>query len=197
MGSIKALLGESFHGPPEKGPKRCEDVYKRQVYNCRGFLEERYYTVSFNPIVLESGMPGGSFTLIDDITDRVIGERRLRTLRDLAARSGDVKETEEACRIAAGVLCENRYDLPFALLYVIEKDRKVARLVSSVGVDVGSNASPRIVELADPEGDTAWPLTRAAGGNEPLRVDDLSQRFGPFSGGPWNDSCLLYTSRCV
>ena len=158
------------------------------VYNCRGFLEERYYTVSFNPIVLESGMPGGSFTLIDNITDRVIGERRLRTLRDLAARSGDVKETEEACRIAAGVLCENRYDLPFALLYVIEKDRKVARLVSSVGVDVGSNASPQIVELADPEADTAWPLTRAAGGNEPLRVDDLSQRFGPFSGGPWNDS---------
>ena len=27
------------------------------VYNCSAFLEERYYTVSFNPIVLESGNP--------------------------------------------------------------------------------------------------------------------------------------------
>jgi hypothetical protein len=85
---------------------------------------------------------------------------RLRTFRDLAARSGDVKETEEACRIAAGVLCENRYDLPFALLSVIEKDRKMARRVSSVGADVRSNESPRIVELADPEADTAWSRNR-------------------------------------
>ena len=71
------------------------------VYRRSGFLEERYLTASFNPIVLDSGKVGGSFSLIDDTTDRVIGERRLRTLRDLAARSMEAKEIDEACRIAA------------------------------------------------------------------------------------------------
>ena len=158
------------------------------VYNRSGFLEERYYTVSFNPIVLESGKPGGSFTLIDNITDRVIGERRLRTLRDLAASSGDVKETEEACRIAAAVLYENRYDFPFALLYVLEKDRKVARLVSVVGLESGSSASPSTIRLSDSKTDAAWPLVRVAAMNEAVQVDDLEQRFGPLPGGPWDDS---------
>jgi hypothetical protein len=57
------------------------------VYDRHGYLEERYFTVSFNPIMLDSGEPGGSFTFIHNITDKVIGERRLRTLRDLAARA--------------------------------------------------------------------------------------------------------------
>ena len=55
------------------------------VYDRSGYLEETYYTLSFNPIVLESGKVGGSYSLIDYTTDRVIGECRLRTLRDLAA----------------------------------------------------------------------------------------------------------------
>jgi hypothetical protein len=76
-------------------------------------------TVSFNPIVLELGKTGGSFTFIHNTTERVVGEGRLRTLRDLAARSGGAKELEEACQVAAGVLAENRHDLPFALLYLM------------------------------------------------------------------------------
>jgi len=74
----------------------CTHVYSRS-----GYFEERYLTASFNPIVLDSGRVGGCFTLIDDTTDRVIGERRLRTLRDLAARSMEAKEIDEACRTAA------------------------------------------------------------------------------------------------
>jgi PAS domain S-box-containing protein len=158
------------------------------VYNRTGYLEERYLTVSFNPIALESGRIGGSFSLIDNTTDRVIGERRLRTLRDLAAGSGDAKETEEACRIAADVLAENRYDLPIALLYFIEKDSKRARLVASVGLDAGGRASPPTVELTDQETSEAWPLARVLATNQPEHVDDLEERFGPLSGGPWNDS---------
>src|SRR5215467_3496815 len=102
----------------------CTHVYRRS-----GYLEERYLTASFNPIVLDSGKVGGSFSLIDDTTDRVIGERRLRTLRDLAARSMEAKELDEACRVAAAVMSDNRYDLPFALFYLPDEDRKRAKLV--------------------------------------------------------------------
>jgi formate hydrogenlyase transcriptional activator len=158
------------------------------VYNRRGFLEERYYTVSFNPIVLESGNIGGCFSLTDNTTDRVIGERRLRVLRDLAARSMEAREIDEACRIAAEAISENRYDLPFALFYLPDEDRKRARLVANVGLNPGQPASPTKIELTEVNGSAFWPIARAFGTNSVQRVDNLEQKFGPLPGGPWNDS---------
>jgi hypothetical protein len=105
------------------------------VYDRHGYLEERYFTVSFNPIMLDSGEAGGSFTFIHNITDKVIGERRLRALRDLAARTGNAREIEEACRISAEVVAENRHDLPFVLLDLLSKDYEEARMVASVGFE--------------------------------------------------------------
>lgn len=152
------------------------------VYNRNGFLEERYYTVSFNPIVLESGRTGGCFSFTNNTTDRVIGERRLRTLRDLAARSADARETEEACRIAADVISGNSHDIPFAL-YAPEENRKLARLVGSVGPEPGSTASPRTIELQITETCKTWPLARVAATNQPVQVNNLGERFGPLPGG--------------
>src|ERR1700722_2682406 len=114
-------------------PALSKDLF--HVYRRSGYFEERYLTVSFNPIVLDSGKVGGTFSLIDDTTDRVIGERRLRTLRDLAARSMEAKEIDEACRIAAEVISEKRYDLPFALFYLPVEEGKRARLVANVGLN--------------------------------------------------------------
>jgi formate hydrogenlyase transcriptional activator len=158
------------------------------VYDRHGYLEERYFTVSFNPIMLDSGKPGGSFTFIHNITDRVLGERRLRTLRDLAARAGDAKEIEEAGRITAGVLGENRHDLPFALLYVLSKDHEEGRLAAAVGLNPGEPASPRTVDLRQPENSVAWPLARAVNTNSVQCVDGLQKKFGQLPGGSWTDS---------
>jgi PAS domain S-box-containing protein len=158
------------------------------VYDRNGFLEERYYTVSFNPIQLESGRSGGCLSLTDDTTDRVIGERRLRTLRDLAARSMEAKEIDEACRIAAEVIGENQYDLPFALFYLPDEDRKLARLVANVGLNPGEPASPAEIELAEANVSASWPVARAFETNSVQQVDNLEQKFGPLRGGPWNDS---------
>ena len=158
------------------------------VYNRSGYPEETYYTLSFNPIVLECGKVGGSFSLIDYTTDRVIGERRLRTLRDLAARSGDAKEAEEACRIAADVLGANRYDLPFALVYLLGKNRKQVQLVATVGLEAGEIASPLTVELTTSDESAAWPLARVTASNKAEQVCDLEKRFGRLPGGPWSTS---------
>jgi PAS domain S-box-containing protein len=165
------------------------------LYHRGGYLEETYFNVSFNPIVLESGKIGGSFTLMENTTDRVIGERRLRTLRDLAARTVNANGIEEACRIAGDVLAENRHDLPFALLYLVNEDRKRARLVASVGLNPGETASPHTVDLTEPETGAAWPVARVANTNSVQQVDDL-EKFGPLPGGPWNDSprCALALS---
>jgi formate hydrogenlyase transcriptional activator len=164
----------------------CKDVL--HFHRRSGFLEERYYTISFTPIVLECGKTGGCFCVTDDRTDCVIGERRLQTLRDLAARCAEATEPEEACRIAAEVLRGNGHDIPFALFYAEEKNGQSARLVSSVGLEPGSSASPRTIEFQTAETSNTWPLARVAATNQPLQVDNLEKKFGTLQGGPWIDS---------
>ncbi|HEX6217196.1 MAG TPA: PAS domain-containing protein, partial [Vicinamibacterales bacterium] len=50
-----------------------------------GFPEEVYFTFSYSPVPDESGGIGGMFCACTETTNEVLGERRLRTLRDLAA----------------------------------------------------------------------------------------------------------------
>jgi formate hydrogenlyase transcriptional activator len=157
------------------------------VYDRHGYLEEGYFTVSFNPIMFDSGEAGGSFAFIHNITDKVIGERRLRTLRDLAARAGNAKEIEEVCRISAEVLAENHHDLPFVLLYLLSKDYEEARLVASVGLNPGEVASPRTVDLRQPDY-SGWPLAAAVSNNSVQCVEGLQKKLGCLPGGPWSDS---------
>src|SRR5262249_40400465 len=45
--------------------------------------EETYFTFSYSPIRDDTGAVGGIFCACNETTGRVIGERRLRTLRDL------------------------------------------------------------------------------------------------------------------
>src|SRR5581483_9944684 len=56
-----------------------------------GYLEECYFSFSFSPVQIENGEVGGIFTAVIETSEEVIGRRRLRTLRDLAARAVDVK----------------------------------------------------------------------------------------------------------
>src|SRR5262249_41536183 len=84
------------------------------------------------------------------------GERRLRTLRELAARTTEeARSAEEACQTAARTLADNSRDVPFALVYLLDEKAGVAHLVGATGLPEGSPAAPRVIER-----------TRAATGGE-------------------------------
>jgi hypothetical protein len=53
-----------------------------------GYTEECYFTFCYSPIREESGAVGGVLVTCMETTARVVGERRLRTLRDLEAQLG-------------------------------------------------------------------------------------------------------------
>jgi PAS domain S-box-containing protein len=190
---LRPTIEKTLEGVFSTGNAALSKDLLYEVHRGSGYLEEKYVTVAYNPIVLESGKTGGSFTLIESTTDRVIAERRMLTLRDLAARTGDATEIEEACRIVGDVLRENRHDLPFALLYLVDKNRKRARLAASVGLNPGEAASPRTVDLTEPGPFAAWPFARVASTNTVEQAEHLEKKFGPLPGGPWNDSprCAL------
>ena len=117
-----------------------------------GYEEETYFTFSYSPIVDESGGVGGIFTAVTETTNRVLSERRLDTLRQLASRTGEARTVEEACFIAAETLGHNRLDIPFAALYLHDGQGsgKLARVVGNV-----PGAAPESFDWSAPP--SIWP----------------------------------------
>jgi PAS domain S-box-containing protein len=120
------------------------------VLHRHGYDEECYFGFSFAPILNEEGNVGGVFTAITETTMRVIGDRRLRTLRDLTARTADAKSAEQVCALAAEVLAQNPYDIPFALFYLLEGGENQSRLVNCVGIDPDHPNAPPVILLSKP-----------------------------------------------
>ncbi|MBD2104098.1 PAS domain S-box protein [Leptolyngbya sp. FACHB-261] len=150
-----------------------------------GYTEEAYFTYSYSPIFLETGAIGGAFTAVTETTQRVIGERQLRSLRELAAKTAEVKAVKETCRIACETLTSNPYDIPFALLYLIEDEGKHARLVGTTGIKAETSASPAQVDLTQ---DTDhWELSQVQKTAEAVLINDLTTRFGGLPGGTWQE----------
>jgi signal transduction histidine kinase len=152
-----------------------------------GYTEECYFNFTFSPIRGEGGRVEGVFNAVVETTERVLGERRLRTLSNLGARVQEARRAEEACEQAARIFEQDAADVPFALIYLLDAAGTGARLAASASVAPGHAAGPRQVDLASDAGAAAatWPLRAVAETGEAALVGDADGRFGPLPGGPW------------
>jgi PAS domain S-box-containing protein len=82
-----------------------------------GFVEETYFDVSYDPVRVESGEVGGVYCIVTETTGRVVGERRLALLRDLA-RKATARSAREACLRAVETIATRPEDLPYAAVYL-------------------------------------------------------------------------------
>src|SRR5579883_1237953 len=103
-----------------------------------GYPEETYYTFSYSPVPNDDGGVGGLICANTDDTQRIVGERQLALLRELAARTSHARSVEEASAEMAAALATNPRDMPFALLYLLEADRVTLALAATVGIERGS-----------------------------------------------------------
>jgi signal transduction histidine kinase len=156
------------------------------VMERNGFTEEAYFTFSYSPVPDDAGGIGGLFCAVTEDTVRVLGQRRLRTLRALAAQATQARTAEGACEVAARTLAENVHDLPFVLLYLLDDGGRPANLAGRTGLGRGSPASPGAIDLYDPN--AAWPFRKVAETGQAVEVHDLWQKFGPLPGGAWPES---------
>ena len=99
-----------------------------------GYLEEAYFTYSYSPIKQLDGTIGGVFTAVSETTERVLGERRLRVLRELSERTANAQSVEQACAQFVSVLGDANPDLPFALVHVRDEDSDGIRLMAASGL---------------------------------------------------------------
>jgi len=157
----------------------------RMDINRYGYVEEAFFTYSFSPIRDETGHIAGLFHPVKEVTREVLAERRVRVLRDLAARVGESDTAERACATMAETLGNHRADVSFALLYLLDASGKRAHLAGTMGLEAGKATSPEPVDLTAPELPGSWPLAAAARAREPVVVTELESRFGPLPGGPW------------
>jgi signal transduction histidine kinase len=107
-----------------------------------GFAEECYFIFSYSPIREERGNVGGVLVTVTETTQRVLGERRLKTTQALAAETRQAKSVPEACAIAGRVL-EQSADLPIACIYLFEADGTSARRMAH------ASSGPLPPELAE------------------------------------------------
>jgi len=151
--------------------------------NKEGYPEECYFRFSYSPISDESGGIGGVFTPVSDTTQRVVAERRLRTLRELAERSSRAQTVKTAYANVAKTIAENPYDLPFLAIYEIAANGEEAQLVSAAGIKAGCGASPKTLRLT---GDDKSRLAVAA---RQFSVQTLAhlEEIGDLPMGPWGD----------
>jgi PAS domain S-box-containing protein len=156
----------------------------------KGFPEETYHTFSYSPIPDERGGVGGMLCVVTEDTERTISERRLRTLRELLARTSDeIGSAEDACQIAADILARNPYDLPFVVIYLLDTDGTTARLAGFTALPKGSLAAPSRVDLSESGGSqVGWPLRAVLKSGRAEVVAKLDQGLGPLPGGAWPES---------
>jgi hypothetical protein len=150
-----------------------------------GYAEETYHTFSYSPLADDMGVVSGMLCVVTEETERVIGERRLKTLRDLGARTTLVKTVADACRFVATALGDNTADVPFSLLYLTDRDGKTAQLCVSSQIRRGSAAFPDVIDLTDLHRVSTWPLALSVDRGGPVHVVDVRERFGELPGGPW------------
>ncbi len=147
-----------------------------------GFPEETYHTFSYTPIVGDDGDFGGIFCPVTEDTQRIIGERQLALLRELAATAAQARTVDEACALAAGSLQTNLRDLPFALLYRVDPEQRRVQLAAASAVGRGHRWAPETAAL---DGDCFWPFGEAVETREICLVQNLNAQAEALPAGSW------------
>jgi PAS domain S-box-containing protein len=136
-----------------------------------GYPEETYHTFSYSPLRDEDARVVGMLCVVSEDTERVIGERRMATLRDLGSDPSVVRTERQMLDFTADQLRGNRYDLPFTLTYLFGDDG-VARLAGVSGIALGHPAAPEILPSS---GHSVWPVEKPSHGEpELIELDGAS-----------------------
>src|SRR5581483_765381 len=141
-----------------------------------GYPEETYHTFSYSPLADDDGTIRGLLCVVTEDTDRVIGERRLAALRQVATAIASTHTEAELGISVAESLTAHARDLPFGLAYLIDRGGDRPRLWSASGV-----AADAPITQVD------WPFTRVLESETPLLLDlpaDLAVPTGPWQQAP-------------
>ena len=149
-----------------------------------GYREETYHTFSYSPVPDDDGSIGGMLCVVTEDTERVIGERRLATLRELAADLDKTRTEEELFSAVGGLLANHSKDLPFGLIYLFDEDMQQARLVCAHPRTLDASVAPAQIGTSDTN--ATWPAHQLAAKTGPVPVVGLTEGLERLPAGPWD-----------
>jgi PAS domain S-box-containing protein len=150
-----------------------------------GYPEETYYTFSYSPVPDDDGSNGGIICANTEDTPRIIGERQLALLKELAAKTADARTFDQACSLSANCLAANSYDLPFAMIYLVDSDQNCAVLAGTSGIDRGHPLAPETVAFDE---DSIGSFAEVIKSHKVHLVSNLETKFENIPTGPWSRS---------
>ena len=170
----------------EQAMRRDEGTYDEAlllIMERNGYPEETYYTFSYSPVPNDQGGTGGIICANTDDTQRIVGERQLALLRELAAGAANARSREEACALSASCFKVDRHDVPFALIYLADPASHQFTLAGSSGMPAGHPSAPATIPF---NADSIWPLDEAIRDNRATLVTDLSNFAFALPAGAWD-----------
>ncbi len=135
--------------------------------NRSGYVEETYHTFSYSPLADDDGAIAGMLCVVAEVTEQVVADRRMRTLRDLGVGLSVAASETEAIEVACDHLATNPASLPFVAAYLFEDDGETARRAGTTGLGEGHSAFPTRLSRT---GDGAW-LLQPGWNGESVLVD--------------------------
>ena len=147
------------------------------------YVEETYHTFSYSPLTDDTGTIVGMLCVVSEDTDRVIGERRMATLRELGSETTTGRDERAYLEAAALHLEANHRSLPFTMIYLLSEDGSSAELVEATGITPGHAAAPAVMDAR--RGKAVWPVAEVARGRTVV-VRDLAERFEGLPTGGWD-----------
>jgi PAS domain S-box-containing protein len=149
-----------------------------------GFREETYHTFSYSPLTDDAGCVSGMLCVVTEETDRVISERRMTTLRELASALGVCNTEAEVLAAVEQQLGVNNKDLPFTLTYLFDPGGE-ARLACVTGITAGNPACPLRIPA---DTDSPWPARELWNSSAAFLLNDPGrwQESVPLPKGAWD-----------
>ncbi|MCG2594459.1 response regulator [Ramlibacter sp. XY19] len=139
-----AEIWDDIRGRIEAVYERGESTWDRAlplVLERSGYREETYHTFSYSPLIGDTGQVEGLFCAVSEETDRVISERRLGTLRELARDLAAADTRAAVLDATRDALARSTRDLTFSVVYAFDNAGR-AQLATAAGVAPGSALAP-------------------------------------------------------
>ncbi len=139
-----------------------------------GFREETYHTFSYSPLYDDDGKVRGLLCVVSEDTPRLISERRVTLLGNMASQIAGAKTREGVLAGLERSLVREARDLPFTLTY-LHDDEGALRLAAQTGFPPGD-------PLAVDQLDATSPWLVALDEGKPCEVPLAHAAWPP---GPW------------
>lgn len=113
-----------------------------------GYLEECYFSFTHSPLVDEAGKVIAVFVTVWETTREFVSNRRSNAIRALVQRLSGSDTLDDIYRAFERTVADFPEDLPFGMLYQLQPDQQVLKLVAAQGVEYETEISPAYLDPA-------------------------------------------------